>query len=254
MKRRKGPFVQRGLSAKLTEGLSQPLRPCGAPPLTQGRLSVTIMLAIILLLSCAVPALATSGNVTYTGDSGNIIFAPGSKYSPTDLFPNFKDVMPGDSITQKITVKNDASNKVKVKIYMRSLGAHAVSEEFLSQLHLRVKKSEDNTMAYMFDAAADETAQLTDWVCLGTLYSGGEVNLDVVLDVPVTLDNEFKEYVGYLDWQFMIEEYEIEPSDPEPPKTGDDAPIFLWAGLMVVSFGALLFLILAKKRKEREEN
>lgn len=207
----------------------------------------------VLLLSCVVPVLAAEGNVTYSGDAGKFIFAPGSKYSPTDLFPDFKDVMPGDSITQPITVENDASNKVKVKIYMRSLGAHEDSVEYLSQLQLRVEMSEENTMAYMFDAAAHETAQLTEWVCLGTLYSGGEVNLNVILDVPVELDNTYQQQIGYLDWEFMIEEYEIEPTDPEPPKTGDDFQVWLWLGLMIMSFCGLMILILAWKRGAKEE-
>ena len=214
-------------------------------------LAMTVV--IMLLLPCVMQVFAAEGNVTYSGDAGKFIFAPGSEYSPTDLFPNFKDVMPGDSITQPITVKNDASNKVKVKIYMRALGAHEDSKEFLSQLRLRVEKSEDNTMAYMFDAAAHETAQLTDWVCLGTLYSGGEVNLNVILDVPVELDNAYQQQIGYLDWEFMIEEYEIEPTDPEPPKTGDDAQIILWTGLMLMSLCALIILLFAWKRKEKEE-
>ena len=207
----------------------------------------------VLLLSCVVPVLAAEGNVTYSGDAGKFIFAPGSKYSPTDLFPDFKDVMPGDSITQPITVENDASNKVKVKIYMRSLGAHEDSVEYLSQLQLRVEMSEENTMAYMFDAAAHETAQLTEWVCLGTLYSGGEVNLNVILDIPVELDNTYQQQIGYLDWEFMIEEYEIEPTDPEPPKTGDDFQVWLWLGLMIMSFCGLMILILAWKRGAKEE-
>ena len=213
---------------------------------------IVFLCVFVLLLSCVMPVMAADGNVTYSGDAGKFIFAPGSEYSPTDLFPNFKDVMPGDSLTQQITVKNDASNKVKVKIYIRSLGAHEESEEFLSQLHLRVEKSEDNTMAYMFDAAANETAQLTDWVCLGTLYSGGEVNLNVILDVPVELDNGYQQQIGYLDWEFMIEEYEIEPGDPEPPKTGDDSQIFLWAGLMVTSLIMLILLLFLPKRKKED--
>jgi len=208
------------------------------------------LFVMALLLSAALPVFAADGNVTYSGDAGEFIFAPGSEYSPTDLFPNFKDVMPGDSITQQITVKNDASNKVKVKIYMRSLGAHEDSVEFLSQLHLRVEKSEENTMAYMFDAAANETAQLTEWVCLGTLYSGGEVNLNVILDVPVELDNAYQEQIGYLDWEFMIEEFEIEPTDPEPPKTGDDFAIWLWPGLMLLSICGLVVLIITRKREK----
>ena len=206
-----------------------------------------------LLLSCAVPAYATGGNVTYSGDAGKFIFAPGSEYSLTDLFPDFKDVMPGDSITQPITVKNDASNKVKVKIYVRSLGAHEGSEAFLSQLRLRVEKSEENAMAYMFDAAASETAQLTEWVCLGTLYSGGEVNLNVILDVPVELDNAYQQQIGYIDWEFMLEEYEVEPTDPEPPQTGDDLQIWIWLGLMIMSLCGLMVLIFARKRERKEE-
>ena len=215
--------------------------------------SIVFLFICAFLLSCVMPVFAADGNVTYSGDAGKFIFAPGSKYSPTDLFPNFKDVMPGDSITQPIKVKNDASNKVKVKIYMRSLGAHEDSVEFLSQLRLRVEKSEENTMAYMFDAAANETAQLTDWVCLGTLYSGGEVNLNVILDMPVELDNTYQQQIGYLDWEFMIEEYEIEPTDPEPPKTGDDFQIWIWLGLMLMSLLALVILILAWKQGDKKK-
>ena len=207
----------------------------------------------VLLLSCVTPVFAADGNVTYSGDAGKLIFAPGSEYSPTDLFPNFKDVMPGDTITQKITVKNDASNKVKVKIYMRALGAHKDSVEFLSKLRLRVDKSEDDPMAYMFDAAASETAQLSDWVCLGTLYSGGKVDLNVTLVVPVDLDNQYQQLIGYLDWEFMIEEHEIEPTDPEPPKTGDETPLWLYAGAMAVSLGGLLLLLPVWKRRKKED-
>ena len=212
----------------------------------------TILVSLVLLCSCVLPVFAADGNVTYSGDAGNFIFAPGSEYSLTDLFPNFKDVMPGDSLTQAITIKNDASNKVKIKVYMRAFGAHEESVEFLSQLHLRVEKSEDNTMAYMFDAQANETAQLTEWGCLGTLYSGGEINLNVILDVPVELDNMFQEKIGYLDWEFMIEEYEIEPTDPEPPKTGDESNLVLWSVLMVSS-AAAMFLLLFFGRKKKEE-
>ena len=215
---------------------------------------IALLTVCILALSTVMPVYAADGKVTYSGNAGKFVFEPGSDYSLTDLFPNFKDVMPGDTLTQKITVKNDADNKVKVKIYMRSLGAHEDSVEFLSQLGLKVQKSADNEMAYMFDAAADETAQLTDWVCLGTLYSGGEVNLDVTLNVPVELDNMFQNKIGYLDWEFMIEEFPIEPDDPKPPQTGDNSNLSLWFTLMLCSGAMLIILLVWRKKDEKEEN
>lgn len=210
------------------------------------------ILLVAAMLLMAAPVHADNGQVIYDGLAQQFIFQPGSEHSLTDLFPNFKGVMPGDSLTQQITVRNDASHDVKVKIYIRSLGAQEGSEEFLSQLKLTVTHAKENEMAYMFDAAANETAQLTDWVCLGTLYSGGEVNLNVILDVPVELGNDYQDAIGYLDWEFMIEEYEIEPTDPEPPKTGDESQILLWAGLMVGSLVMLLILLFCGKKKEIE--
>ena len=211
---------------------------------------IKAILPILLAFAMSATAFAQNANVIYSGDAGKFIFTPGSEYSLTDLFPNFKDVMPGDSISQQITVKNAASNKVKIQIYMRALGAQADdhSSEFLSHMQLRVAKAENNEMAYMFEAAADETAQLTDWVFLGTLYSGGEINLDVTLDVPVTMGNEFADSIGYLDWEFMIEEFPIEDTDPKPPATGDNANVCLWAATSGSTFLLFLYLVLKRRR------
>lgn len=213
---------------------------------------ITAFSVFILVFFATLPAYAADGKVTYNGNAGNFIFEPGSDESLTDLFPNFKGVMPGDSLTQRITVKNDANNRVKVKIYIRSLGAHEDSADFLSQLGLKVAKSEANEMAYMFDAAANETAQLTDWICLGTLYSGGVVNLDVTLSVPVELSNEYQNKIGYIDWEFRIEEYPVEPDDPEPPKTGDNSHVGLWLAFMLCSGVMLMILSLRHKKTEKK--
>lgn len=212
---------------------------------------VSLLVALLVALSCALPVQAADGKVTYSGNAGKFVFEPGSEHSLTDLFSNFKGVMPGDTITQKITVKNDADDKVKVKLYMRSLGAHQDSAEFLSQLGLKVQKSNENNMAYMFDAAANETAQLTDWVYLGMLYSGGEVNLDVTLTIPVELDNKFQNSIGYLDWEFMVEEFPASPDDPQPPQTGDTTALGLGIGGMILSAAFIIILLLTKK-KERQ--
>ena len=116
---------------------------------------------------------------------------------------------------------------------------------------LKVKLSDENTMGYMFDAYANESAQLSDWVCLGMLYSGGEVNLDVILDVPVTMGNEFQNQIGYLDWEFMVVEYPVEPDDPTPPSTGDMTEPALLLVLMAVSAAVILLLLWRKREQGR---
>lgn len=215
---------------------------------------ICFIATLIIAVSSIFSVSAADANVIYDGAAKDFIFLPGSEESLTDLFPDFKDVMPGDSLTQKITVKNDADNKVKVKIYMRSLGAHEDSVEFLSQLGLKVEKAADNKMAYMFDAKASETAQLTDWVELGTLYSGGVVDLNVALDVPTTLDNNFKNLIGKLDWEFKIEEFPIEESDPEPPKTGDESQITLWFTVMISSAAVMLLIVYYRKKEQNKKD
>lgn len=206
----------------------------------------TLFAAVLVLASMAVTAFA-AGTVTYDGDAKKFIFEPGSEYSPTDLFTDFKGVMPGDSITQKVYIKNDVSNNVKIRLYIRSLGAKEGSEDFLSKLNLRVSQNGDSNL---FDAPADQSAQLTEWVYLGTFYSGAEIALNVTLDVPIELDNEFQEAAGYLDWQFKVEELPVEPDDPKPPYTGDTAQLTLYVTLAVICGAGLIYLVIFKRRRK----
>ena len=221
--------------------------------------TLAILAILVLVLGSAVtvfadetqPTAATEedrSNVTYSGNAGTFIFEPGTDYSVTDLFPNFKDVLPGDSITQRIAIKNKANRRVDVRIYMRSLGAHEDSVEFLSQLGLDVTLATDTDL---FEAPADQTAQLTEWVLLGKIKSGGEVELDVTLNVPVTMGNEFTNQVGYLDWQFRVEELPAGSG----PQTGDDMNLGLYIGVAAVAAVAIVvvLILLLWKKKDQED-
>ena len=94
---------------------------------------------------------------------------------------------------------------------------------------------------------------MTEWVYLGTFYSGAEIDLNVTLDVPIDLGNEYQEAVGYLEWQFKVEELPVEPDDPKPPQTGDTTNLTLYIALASVSGLVLIFLLVFGRRRKQEE-
>lgn len=204
-----------------------------------------LLLCLLLVVNLSLSAYA-AGSVTYDGNAKKFIFLPGSELSPTDLFTDLKNVMPGDTLTDQVTIRGDISKKIKIKVYLRSLGAQEDTDKFLSQMKLKVVQKNATDL---FEAPSDQTAQLTDWVYLGTLYSGGEVTLDLTLEVPVTMGNEFRNQTGYIDWEFKVEEIPIPDSDG--PKTGDAGSVFLYAGVMALSLGALMLLLYAQSRRRR---
>lgn len=215
-------------------------------------LALLLVVTLLCFSVCFVSAedVDKDGDIIYTDGIEKFVFITDSEYSDTDQFNNFKTVMPGDVIEQKIKMRNDISNDRKIKVYMRALGASEGSEDFLSQLELTIVKDTDTVL---FDATAEKAAQLTDWVYLGTLYSGGECDLTVTLEVPVTMGNEYANSAGYLSWEFGVSEYPVEETDPKPPQTGDENNLLLWIGVMAGSLLLLILLLFLCRKKKEEE-
>ena len=189
------------------------------------RKATTLLLVVIMLLGAFVPAYGADSTVSYNGRTKLFEFGPGSVYSETDLFDNFKGVMPGDELTEQITIKNNVNKRLRV--WMRALGEQqdeGSTEHFLEQMTLTVDqvKTSDRTKN-LFDAPANESAQLTDWVYLGTVAPKKSITLNVTLNVSPEMDSDFEFAIGYLDWQFQTEELPDEPD--EPPVVPDQPPV-----------------------------
>ena len=179
--------------------------------------SLVLMLLIVMSLSST--AYAAAPSITFKGFTSGFDFQPGSEYTETDLFNSFKNVMPGDTVTETITFTNSASDCDFVNLYMRA-EAHdetanplspkvaeketvAAMTEFLSKLSMKVW----NGTELIYDAAPNELGGLGSNQFLGTFRSGETATLKVELSVPIDLDNKFADRIGEVDWIFHVEAY-----------------------------------------------
>ena len=103
----------------------------------------SLVLMLLVVMSISVTAFAASPSITFEGLSKGFDFQPGSEYTETDLFNSFKNVMPGDVLTETITFTNSATDCDFVNLYMRA-EAHDETENPLSH-----KVAEKATVATM---------------------------------------------------------------------------------------------------------
>lgn len=195
----------------------------------------TICLALLLVACLLSGSALAAASVSYEGGAEKFVFLPGS-----DLFESFKNVLPGDELTQTITVRNDKD--MQVRIYLRAEPVNQASEEFLSQLTLTVTCKDKE----IFDAAASKTAQLTKATLLGTFRKNGSTDLTVTLSVPADMGNEYMSAIGVVPWTFIAEEI----PDDETPHTGDWFQLGWWllaAAIIVVAIAVVLW---AQKRRK----
>ena len=273
---------------------------------TLKNISSLLLLAIVMILSLSVTAFAADSTITFTGAADSFDVQPGSEYTDTDLFDNFKDVMPGDKLTETIQIKNAAIDCDYIKLYMRAV-VHdengnpltysetfentdgkdqanvegqrdetvATMQDFLSQLTMRIYNGDQ----LIYEASPDEAGALVNNVLLGTLSTGESLTLNVELDIPIELGNEYANRVGEVDWVFKTEALDDpepetdepepdnpqpeepqpeEPSTPEtpgllPPKTGDTSNLLLYIVIAGVAVIGLIFLVIFGRRKDSEE-
>ena len=181
--------------------------------------SISFILMLLLVMSFATTAFAADSSITFTGFSSGFEFQPGSEYTETDLFGSFKNVMPGDTVTETITFTNSATDCDFVNLYMRA-EAHdetdnplspkvaeketvATMTEFLSKLSMKVW----NGTELIYEASPDELDGLKTNRLLGTFRTGETATLKVELTVPIDLGNEYANRVGEVDWIFHVEAY-----------------------------------------------
>lgn len=185
-----------------------------------------LLAALLLAVSVITPVKADVPQVIFNGTTFEIQNA-GSTYVPENLLPDLTNLIPGDSETQEIRVKNDATVFDSVKMYVRAVFLDGTKEvpspevaaalqadprrgttpeneymaEFLSKVQMKVKVGD----TLISDSTADKQEGLNEDVYLGTLRHGEEKTLTVQVTLPKELDNTYADRIGEMAWLFTAE-------------------------------------------------
>ena len=230
--------------------------------------TISILLMLVMMLSLSVAAFADSSSVEYVGgDTKPFVFKPGSEYTYTDMFTNFKNMLPGDTRTQVVEVKNSLLGYYKLNLYFKAVPHSSgnmpvypdqssydftfasVGEmlDFLDCFDMTIKNGD----SVIYNGTANIGGP-DDWIFLGTFHRGHGTTLTVTLHASEErLTSEFADKIGEVDWVFKAEEVPIGPGDN--PKTGDNSNIFLYAALCVVSAAAVTAVVVIGKKRKLEE-
>lgn len=171
----------------------------------------------------------------YDGSDGNaarFTFTHTGKGSETNLFPNFSECMPGDTLTQTIRVKADSKNGTQgAKIYLRAeidgdasakVGSTISYNDVLDHIGMTVSKNgvviASNKTAKLF-SQLDATEGLKSNVFVAEVGPKTDpVDLDVTIEVDPAMGNAFQEAAAHITFVFSVEDNEVPPPPLEREK------------------------------------
>ena len=210
----------------------------------------SVVLVLILAVGMVGAAAAAASNVRF--DWQGSLARHGFAFTPDngDLFQDMKNLMPGDTVTQTITVQNTWFNPVRIWLRCDAF-KEDFNPDFLNQLKLTVTANGSE----IFDATAGvqdglaPTEENPFGVLLGTFRKKGTVELTATLEVPIELDSNYMAQTGIVPWTFTAEEVVL----PDTPDTGDDFSLWMWVAVAAVLAAGVVVLVM-KQRRQRTEN
>ena len=208
--------------------------------------AILLLCSAVIVFSGVEVTLAYAAKPTVRYDSGDKAFTF-INTDGTDLFSEFKDLMPGDIRTQELVL--EAQNiSADTSLFLRAHAQCSESDrEMLSAITLRILDDHDNPIS---EGSAGEANQLSENIKIGEFTKSGKVELKAELIVPTSVGNELADASKHIVWIFTVQE-NGEDVSVKPPQTGDTSMIGLWIAFILASLLAMLATV--KTRSKRGE-
>ena len=217
-----------------------------------------VVAAILCVVALAVPARAFADTpaIAYDGNARQLTVSGATMSSgEPDLFPAFKDLMPGDEREQQIEIRATGV-KSQVRVFVRAVVDHETAH-LLSPITLTAAVSDVSADWLQAETPGSVFAHPTQ---VATFTSDGSTVLNLQLSVPTSVGNELADANKTIRWEITAEDDgETIPAQPAGPKkpglfglaaTGDNSLALLLTllTLAIIAFMVALFLSQRNKR------
>lgn len=181
---------------------------------------IATALTLCAVVCVAVVAATSDPSVIFNGITNKIEYInalPFGNNKPPDLFTNMKDMMPGDSVTEEITVGTKSVGNDKIRIHLRAQNPNEDYVKLVDTYGKWVNFSVKNGKTTI-------TGNLERGVLLGTFKNNEKTTVTVSLTIDKEAGNELENLIAEIDWVFTAEVLDV-PFPPFPPRPGgDDKP------------------------------
>lgn len=227
------------------------------------RKAASTMLALCLLICLGISAYADAG-VTYSDTTTSFSFKVEGTEDVSDLFGNlFKDMMPGDTNSQLVTITN-ASQKLSAKVYFKVEPANQEARALLKATSFRV--TSNGAVLYESKEGA-EFQSVGNWIEIAKLAPQNSTSLTATLSAPLSLGNEYQGTKAEMIWYFLVQEgYSSSDNNTttnttstttgvngKSVKTGDESHIIAYTVAALVAIAAIPVVVIFGKKKAKKD-
>lgn len=204
------------------------------------------ILALALAISVIFPMLTSRvlAAGTYSASHNGTKLALYRGQSSGDLAFSVKNMLPGDRVS--------GSYPVQVS-YRGTLTLHFHADvrkdsQILAEV-LKCRLSIGGRTLY--DGLMKDMPTSVDYALPQNSGSTKTITYDILVYLDTSVGNRYQNRALTADFRWWVDAPEGSDGSLTPPSTADSSHIFLWAGLCAVSFGALM-LVLVRRKREKE--
>ena len=158
------------------------------------------------------------------------------------FFNNLGGLLPGDNITDQITINNNSNNKIRYHLSIDKKNLTDEETDLLKNVNITIKNSKGEEL---YNGKLTEVNNLL----LGIFNSGYNGIITFTISIPSNLDNEYSKIATKIIWVFSVEE-EKSGINPETWDLRFDWSITLF---VFSALGLLIVMILEKREKNNIE-